>query len=90
MSFDITAALDDALAARGSSRCSLGRFLDSIPEDTEGRDRLIRLVETPFDRTGNSDTRSATRMASALCKLGFKTTQSPVLDHRNHDCACYR
>jgi hypothetical protein len=90
MSFDILAALEDATAARGNSRCSLARFLDTIPEDTDGRDRLIQLVETPHDRTGNSDTRSAIRMANALCKLGFKTTQNPVLDHRNRDCACYR
>lgn len=90
MSFDILSALEDPTAERGNSRCNLGRFLDSIPADTEGRDRLIHLVETQHDRSGNSDTRSAMRIATALCKLGFKTTQNPVLDHRNRDCACYR
>lgn len=90
MTFDILAALSDNDAQRGSRRCNIGQFLDSIPEDTEGRDRLIELVETTHDRTGHSDTFSAERMAVVLTKLGYETSSNPVLDHRKRICACYR
>lgn len=89
---DILSALE-ASPSRGTSRCRVATFLDNIPEDTPGRDELVRLVETRHDRTGttqNADTRSAANMAIVLTQLGFETTQNPIHDHRKHACRCYR
>lgn len=86
---DILAALE-ASPTRGQNRCGLGQWLDDIPEDTPGRDELIRLVETPHDRQSGGATRSAQNIATVLTNLGFEITQNPILDHRNHACRCYR
>lgn len=91
---DILAALADQSAPRGSRRCELGLWLDAIPAETPGRDELIRLVETKHARTKTTpdapETLSGQRVAVVLTRLGFETTQNPVLDHRNHACRCYR
>jgi len=86
---DILAALE-ATPSRGPKRCPLAAFLDSIPEDTAGRDELIRLVETPHSPAANPYTLSGKRMSLVLTNLGYTVTENPVLDHRNHACACYR
>lgn len=86
---DILAALE-ATPSRGSRRCELKKFLDNIPEDTPGRDELIRLVETPHDPKAEQPTRSGQNMAMVLTALGYETTQNPVHDHRRHACRCYR
>jgi hypothetical protein len=86
---DILAALE-ASPSRGAGRCHVGAFLDSIPADTEHRDELIRLVETPYDSQSEVETRSGQNMAKVLTTLGLSITQNPVLDHRSHSCRCYR
>ena len=87
---DILAALD-ATPPRGDKRCRLATFLDSISEDTPGRDELIRLVETTHDPDAiTPSTRSAQNMARVLTSLGYPTTQNPILDHRSGACRCYR
>lgn len=89
MTLDILAALE-ATPSRGAKRCRLAKFLDDIPEDTPGRDELIRLVETPHDKKAVPETRSGQNIAVVLCNLGFDTTSNTVLDHRNRACRCYR
>jgi len=90
LTFDILAALANDTAERGTKRCALARWLDDIPTDTEGRDELIRLVETIHTPGPHSTTMSAQRVAKVLTTLGHSTGQSSILDHRNHACACYR
>jgi hypothetical protein len=85
---DILAALE-ATPSRGARRCNLGKFLDSIPADTPGRDELIRLVETKHSRD-SSDTRSARNMMVVLTSLGHPITENPIHEHRGHSCRCYR
>lgn len=89
MTLDILAALD-ATPARGKRRCRVAEFLYAIPEGTKGRDELIRLFETPHDRSSDVETRSAENIALVLTNLGFAITGSPILTHRNRACRCYR
>lgn len=86
---DILAALSGSEPTPGSQRCGVAKFLDAIPEDTPGRDELIRLVETKHD-PARTDTRSGQNIAQVLTGLGYTTTQNPILDHRNKACRCYR
>lgn len=86
---DILAALE-AEPSQGDKRCNLRAFLDAIPEDTAGRDELIRLVETPRDRNHPGNTKSGQRMAVILTNLGHECTENVVHQHRNRACACYR
>lgn len=88
MVLDILAALE-ATPARGNSRCNLGKFLDSIPEDTPGRDELIRLVESPHIPRSTPETRPAQNMATVLTHLGYSVTENPIHKHRKHICRCY-
>lgn len=87
---DILSAIENARPARGSHLCPLAEWLAGIPEKTEGRDELIRLIETKHDRSGSSDTRSAESMATVLGALGYKITEGPIHAHRKHACRCYR
>jgi hypothetical protein len=89
MTLDILAALN-AAPSRGKKRCNLALFLDDIPEDTAGRDELIRLVESRHDTKSDIETRSAQNMAVVLSQLGFEVTANPIHDHRNRACRCYR
>jgi hypothetical protein len=86
---DIMAALE-ATPARGAKRCATAEFVYGIPEDTPGRDELIRLFETEYDPKSPLDTRSGQNMAMVLTQLGFEITQNPIHDHRKHACRCYR
>lgn len=85
---DILAALN-AVPQQGNQRCQLMQFLDAIPADIDGRDELIRLVETPHI-PGSNDTRSARTMTVVLTQLGHKVTENPIHYHRARSCRCYR
>lgn len=89
---DILKALaDDSAAARGASRCALGAWLDSIPDEVDGRDELIRLVETDHNpRNSEPETMSGDRIAAVVSKLGHPISTNPLLKHRNRGCRCYR
>jgi hypothetical protein len=88
MTLDILAALE-AAPVKGESRCTLAQWFDAIPEDTPGRDELIRLIETPH--TLGADTLSNKRMAAVLNQLGSPiTSDNPIGYHRNGTCRCYR
>lgn len=86
---DILAALE-ASPSRGKKRCKTADFLYEIPEDTPGREELIRLFETDHDPKGDVETRSAENMAIVLNQLGLDITANPILAHRNRACRCYR
>lgn len=73
---------------RGTRRCKVQKFLDSVPEDTPHRDELVRLVVTPADEA--EDGLSGRAAADVLCRLGASITENPIHDHRAHRCACYR
>lgn len=87
---DILAALEDENPAKGTRRCRIAAFLDTIPADTPGRDELIRLVDTPHIPHADGTTRSGQSVAITLSRLGCDTTANPVLDHRAKRCRCYR
>lgn len=86
---DILAALSDASPERGASRCGLGRWIDSIPADAPGRDELVRVIETPYDRADKT-TKSGRRVLSIVNNLGHKiSSENPIHEHRNSTCRCY-
>lgn len=81
---DILAALESSHGTtRAEGRCKLGKTLDSIADNAEGKEALLAAVD---DATGAW---SGMRLAVVFANLGMPVSASGIVLHRRHRCACY-
>lgn len=84
---DILEALADETPPSGRRTCKIGRWLDTIPPDIDGYEKLVAAINVA-DVT-NPDYRTlqqATRIAS---KLGLSTVYTTIGNHRAGRCRCF-
>jgi hypothetical protein len=79
---DILAALHDANPSRGTKRCKLQRFLDSIDDATPGKADLVAAV--------NDLGFAALRLTLTFSALEHPISSDLIRDHRGQRCCCYR
>ncbi len=79
---DILAALE-AAPQPTDRKCKLATFLDSIPEDTPGRDQL-------FARVIDAKNFPAQQLTLTFTALGHSISSDIICDHRATRCRCYR
>lgn len=84
---DILAALEATPSASSGRRCVIQKWLDSIPEESAGRDALVATILTA-DKT-SPDYRTLTEVTIVLSRLGLSTTATTVGDHRAKRCVCH-
>ena len=85
---DILAALTEIGPTRTNRRCKIGRWLDSIPAETAGREQLVAALETTDP---NSEFyRALDRLDALTSTLGFDTSIKTIGDHRGGRCRCFR
>lgn len=81
MDIDILAALASDGPSERLGRCALQRRIDSIPEETPGREDLLAAIESPAW--------SAPRVAKVMVSLGLGVNLTTIRMHRSHTCPCY-
>lgn len=87
MSLDILAALDATAAGPSTLACRVQRFLDNIPADTPGRDRLDAALTTVD--SSSPDWRTLEQLDVILVRLGLNTSNKTIGNHRNRRCRCF-
>lgn len=78
----------EALPVRGDDKCKIARWLDTLPPDTEGLDRLVSIIETTDPHAEGYRPLDVT--LGLLRRLGLSTSDKTLGQHRRHDCRCYR
>lgn len=88
MSIDILEALAAEAPAPSSRKCRIQRWLDDIPADTPGLDKLVATITTTDPKA--EAYRTVDKIDKVLFRLGFETSSKTIADHRAERCRCFQ